>query len=32
VNLLVAAVELRAIVRNGRLIDGILARIGAPVA
>jgi integral membrane sensor domain MASE1 len=32
VNLLVALVELRAIVRNGRLIDGILARIGAPIS
>jgi hypothetical protein len=32
INLLVAAVELRAKERNGRLIDGVLARIGAPVA
>jgi hypothetical protein len=32
VNLLAAPVELRAIVRNGRLIDGVLARIGAPVS
>jgi hypothetical protein len=30
VNALVALVELRAIARNGRLIDGILARVTAP--
>lgn len=31
VNLLAAAVEFRAIARNGRLIDGILARVGVAV-
>ena len=29
INVLAAAVELRAIVRNGRLIDGVLERVAA---
>jgi hypothetical protein len=32
VNLLMALVEYRAIARNGRLIDGVLERIGAAAA